>query len=129
MTLRQEKQLSCPAGVRVSDWFRNVEAAGIAEVVIGRRRFPVTHRVLDDEEASRVLADYERRNRWIAPVVRKVLGALVGWNYDGSEQSRRSLVLGATADGGKSFTPWSLRESHAPRSSSVGVLGRDLVAF
>jgi len=75
-----------------SDWFRNIEAAGSAEVVIGRRRFPVTHRVLDEDEASRVLADYERRNRWIIPVVRKVLGALVGWNYDGSEQSRRSLV-------------------------------------
>jgi deazaflavin-dependent oxidoreductase (nitroreductase family) len=75
-----------------SDWFRNIEAAGIAEVVIGRRRFSTTHRVLDEEEASRILADYERRNRWITPIVRKVLGALVGWKYDGSEQSRRSLV-------------------------------------
>jgi deazaflavin-dependent oxidoreductase (nitroreductase family) len=75
-----------------SDWFLNVEAAGTAEVIVGRRRFPVTHRVLDIEQASRILADYERRNRWVFPVVRKVLGALVGWNYDGSEESRRSLV-------------------------------------
>jgi deazaflavin-dependent oxidoreductase (nitroreductase family) len=75
-----------------TDWFRNVAAAGNAEVVIGRRRFPVTRRVLDEDEAGRVLADYERRNRWIIPVVHKVLGALVGWTYDGSEQGRRSLV-------------------------------------
>ena len=75
-----------------SDWFRNIEAAGTAEVVIGRRRLPVTHGVLDVEEASQVLADYERRNRWIGPIVRTALGALVGWKYDGSENSRRSLV-------------------------------------
>ena len=75
-----------------SDWFRNIEAGGTAEVVIGRRRVPVTYRVLDVDEASRILADYERRNRWIAPIVRKVLGALVGWKYEGSEESRRSLV-------------------------------------
>ena len=39
-----------------------------------------------------MLAGYERRNRWVAPVVRAVLSRLVGWHYDGSESARRRLV-------------------------------------
>lgn len=39
-----------------------------------------------------VLADYERRNRWIRPVVRAVLSRLARFTYDGSELSRLSLV-------------------------------------
>jgi hypothetical protein len=39
-----------------------------------------------------VLADYERRNRWIAPLVRWVLSRLVGWRYDGSDDARRRLA-------------------------------------
>ena len=39
--------------------------------------------------ASLMLADYERRNRWVAPLVRRVLSWLVGWRYDGSDGARR----------------------------------------
>jgi hypothetical protein len=39
-----------------------------------------------------VVADYERRNRWVAPVVRRVLSWLVGWPYDSSDAARRQLV-------------------------------------
>jgi hypothetical protein len=39
-----------------------------------------------------VLADYERRNRWIAPLVRWVLSRLVGWRYDGSDDAHRRLA-------------------------------------
>jgi hypothetical protein len=48
--------------------------------------------MLAPEEASEALADYERRNRWLAPVVRWVLSRLVGWRYDGSAPARLRLV-------------------------------------
>jgi hypothetical protein len=64
----------------------------VLEVAIGRRRFRPAHRVLDPEEAATVLADYERRNRWITPIVRRVLSWLVGWTYDGTDDARRRLV-------------------------------------
>jgi deazaflavin-dependent oxidoreductase (nitroreductase family) len=74
------------------DWYRNVRADGATEVAIGRRRFRPAYRVLGEAEAVRTLAAYERRNRWLAPVVRRVLGWLVGWHYDGSPGARRRLV-------------------------------------
>ena len=40
-------------------------------------------RVLGPREAVAVLADYERRNRWVAPLVGRVLSWLVGWRYGG----------------------------------------------
>ncbi len=77
---------------RSAVWFRNVQAGGAAQVAVGRRRFAPEHRVLGADEAARVIAAYERRNRWVAPVARRVLGWLVGWDYDGSEAARRRLV-------------------------------------
>lgn len=35
----------------------------------------------------------ERRNRFIATVVRAVLSRLVGWRYDGTDAARRRLVV------------------------------------
>ena len=77
---------------RSSDWYRNLRAQEATEVVVGRRRFRPVHRELDEQAAARVLAEYERRNRWLSPVIHRVLGALVGWRYDGSEEARRRLV-------------------------------------
>ena len=77
---------------RSADWYRNVQAASAIEVVVGRDRFAPVHRELDEAEAIAVLADYERRNRWVAPVVRRVLSWLVGWDYNGSDDARRRLV-------------------------------------
>src|SRR4051794_24499157 len=50
------------------------------------------HRVLGGAEAAVVLADYEHRNRVVAPRLRWVLSRLIGWRYDGSENARRRLV-------------------------------------
>lgn len=75
-----------------ADWYRNVRAGAPTEIVIGRRRYAVEHRVLDEDEAHAVIERYEVRNRWMRPIVRKVLSAPVGWRYDGSEESRRRLV-------------------------------------
>jgi hypothetical protein len=38
------------------------------------------------------LADYERRNRIAAPLVRAVLSRLAGFRHDGSDAARRRLV-------------------------------------
>jgi deazaflavin-dependent oxidoreductase (nitroreductase family) len=75
-----------------SDWYRNIQANPASGVVVGRHRFSPQHRVLDEPEAAAVVADYERRNRWVMPVVRRVLSKLLGWHYDGSEDARRRLV-------------------------------------
>jgi len=78
---------------RSADWYRNVQAHPAVEVAIGRRCFRPAYRVLDESEALTALADYERRNRWVTPVIiRRMLSWLVGWEYDGGENSRRQLV-------------------------------------
>lgn len=77
---------------RSADWYRNVQAAPAVQVAVGRERFRPGHRELGESEALTVLTDYERRNRWIAPIVRKVLSWLVGWDYNGSDEARRRLV-------------------------------------
>jgi len=77
---------------RDADWLRNIGGNPAAEVVIGAQHFAVAHRFLGEEEAVRAIAGYERRNRLIAPVIRAVLSRLLGWRYDGSEDSRRRLV-------------------------------------
>jgi deazaflavin-dependent oxidoreductase (nitroreductase family) len=76
-----------------ADWYRNIQAHEALEVAINRRRFRPSHRVLDAAEAAAVLADYERRNRWIAPIVHRVLSWLIGWHYDGTDEARRRLVV------------------------------------
>ncbi|MDN5796229.1 MAG: nitroreductase family deazaflavin-dependent oxidoreductase [Intrasporangium sp.] len=75
-----------------ADWLRNLKAAGSAEVSFGAGPRRAAYRILPVEEAEQVIADYERRNRLLAPVVRPVLSQLVGWDYDGSTPARRRLV-------------------------------------
>jgi deazaflavin-dependent oxidoreductase (nitroreductase family) len=75
-----------------ADWLRNIRVRPAVELQVGRRRFVPVHRELDEREADAVLAEYERRHRWIAPVVRAVLSRLVGWRYDGTPDARRRLV-------------------------------------
>jgi deazaflavin-dependent oxidoreductase (nitroreductase family) len=75
-----------------ADWFRNIEARPPVEVIVGVRRFPAVHRVLGEDEAVSVIAGYEHRNRLAAPVVRFLLGKLLGWRYDGSDFARRRMA-------------------------------------
>ena len=77
---------------RSADWYRNLLAHGAVQVAIAGERFRPAHRVLGEPEAVAVLADYERRNRFAAPVVRRTLSWLVGWNYDGTDDARRRLA-------------------------------------
>ncbi|MDQ2759263.1 MAG: nitroreductase family deazaflavin-dependent oxidoreductase [Actinomycetota bacterium] len=75
-----------------AQWYRNLLAHEAIEVAIGRDRFTPTHRQLDTTEASTVLAQYEYRNRFAAHIIRRLLGWLVGWPYDGTQDARRRLV-------------------------------------
>ncbi len=77
---------------RSAQWYRNLQAHPAVEVVVGRRRFRPVHRELGESEAAAVLAAYEGRNRWVRPVVHRMLSWLVGWRYDGSDAARRRLV-------------------------------------
>jgi deazaflavin-dependent oxidoreductase (nitroreductase family) len=75
-----------------ADWLLNLQAAGFGEVETGRRRFLADHHRLTVDQAERVLAAYERRNRSIRPILRAVLSRLLGWPYDGSVAARRHAV-------------------------------------
>jgi deazaflavin-dependent oxidoreductase (nitroreductase family) len=77
---------------RNADWFRNIEANDTAEITIGRQTFPVEHRLVDEQDATEVQSDYERRNRWLRPIVRRVISQIAGVGYDGSEQSRQPVL-------------------------------------
>jgi deazaflavin-dependent oxidoreductase (nitroreductase family) len=75
-----------------ADWYRNIHANAPVEIVVGRRRFAPVFRTVDEAEAVAVLDAYERRNRWVRPLVRMGLGRLAGHRYDGSEAARLDLV-------------------------------------
>ncbi len=75
-----------------ADWLRNIEVTPSSEVIIGRQRFVAASRLLDVEEAISVVERYERRNWFLAPIVRVVLSSLLGWAYRGSESDRRRLA-------------------------------------
>ncbi len=77
---------------RESDWVRNIEATPREEVTVGLQHFVASHRFLDEDEATRVISDYEYRNRFIKPIVRRGLSWILGWQYHGSESDRRRLV-------------------------------------
>ena len=73
-------------------WLRHIQANDQLEVSIGRTFFAGSYRLLGPEEAIAVLADYERRNIAMRPLVRAVLGRLGDGRFDGSYAARRRLV-------------------------------------
>jgi deazaflavin-dependent oxidoreductase (nitroreductase family) len=77
---------------RSAQWYRNLQVHEAVEVAIAGERFAPVHRELSTNEAASVIADYERRNRHLAPVIRHLLSWLVGWRYDGTESARHRLV-------------------------------------
>jgi deazaflavin-dependent oxidoreductase (nitroreductase family) len=76
-----------------ANWLRNLEAAERAAVTIGVQHFVAVYRRLSVDEAMRVVETYERRNRLAAPIVRFVLGRLLGWKYRGTDTDRRRLAM------------------------------------
>ncbi len=95
-----------------AQWYRNLLARPAIEVAIGRQHYTPIHRELSEPEAVPVLAEYERRNRLVAPTVRRVLSWLVGRRYDGTETARRQLV--------SDLPVIRLRPADAPTSTTTG---------
>jgi deazaflavin-dependent oxidoreductase (nitroreductase family) len=77
---------------RNSDWLRNIEATPGPEVVIGSQYFIASHRFLGEKEAMEAVRSYERRNRFVAPIVRWALSRLLGWRYRASDDDCQRLV-------------------------------------
>ena len=75
-----------------SHWLRNIEAMSGEEITVGSQHFIALHRFLGEEEATKVIRDYERRNRVMTPIVRRGLTWLLGWQYHGAEGDRLRLV-------------------------------------
>jgi deazaflavin-dependent oxidoreductase (nitroreductase family) len=76
-----------------ADWFRNIEAGGIAGLWDGRKRYPgASFRVLEPDEATEILARYEQEHPGTAK--RTLPRMLPG--YDGSEAMRQQLAASAT---------------------------------
>jgi deazaflavin-dependent oxidoreductase (nitroreductase family) len=75
-----------------AQWLRNVLVAGEAEIEIAHERWAASVRVLGPSEAAAVLADFERRNRFVLPLARRLLSRLGRFEYDGSEDARRELA-------------------------------------
>jgi deazaflavin-dependent oxidoreductase (nitroreductase family) len=77
---------------RNSDWLRNIETTPNEEIDLGAAHFKACHRFLGEEEALNVVRNYELRHRLMFPMVRWVLGQLLGWPYRGSNEDQRRLV-------------------------------------
>lgn len=75
-----------------SHWLLNIQTQRPIEVVIGSRRFGAVYRILGEEEAVAAIMRYQHHHRLIAPLIRSVLGRLVGWHYDGSPAYTRRPV-------------------------------------
>jgi len=89
--LTEESLVDAGWGRRTA-WLHNVEAGLANEVWTGRQRYAPTYRILPPDESERLFADYERRNRLIAPIIQGVLSRLLGWRYDGTPAARRRAV-------------------------------------
>lgn len=75
-----------------SDWYRNVRAGGPVAVDFGRGSRPARARVVPPDEGAVVLAAYERRYGLLRPLLRRVLSALAGFPYRGTDDDRRRVV-------------------------------------
>lgn len=75
-----------------ADWYRNVLAAGGAQLNFGRGASPAAYRIPSPEEAERIFRDYDKRNWLIRPGVRLTLTLLLGWRFDGSDDAVARMV-------------------------------------
>lgn len=75
-----------------ANWYENIVAGGAVEIAIANKRFHPSVRPLEPQEAARVLAEYEHRNRLLTPIIRAVLTRLAPFSYDGSPPARLRLV-------------------------------------
>jgi deazaflavin-dependent oxidoreductase (nitroreductase family) len=67
-----------------ADWFLNIQDNSRLRVHIGGSSFDAQHRMIPLSEAATLLGEYQNRHQIVAPLVRRVLTRLLGWDYDGS---------------------------------------------
>lgn len=77
---------------RRSDWYRNIQANSARQVVVGRRTFTPVFRELSDQDAVRLLVDYEQRRWWWGPLLPWRMTKLLGEPYRPSRERRLSVV-------------------------------------
>jgi deazaflavin-dependent oxidoreductase (nitroreductase family) len=90
LTLDGERYLVAPRGQ--AQWVRNLRAAGVATLRVGRRTEPVTAVELDDEAKLAVLRAYLERWKWE-----------VGQFLDGLDHTADDAALRAAAPGFPAF--------------------------
>lgn len=78
---------------RRADWYHNLRAHPPLMITLGRHSFRPSHAELPEDDAVAVFADYEeRRCRRTKSIEWALVTHMVGWRYDGSDESRRRLV-------------------------------------
>lgn len=71
-----------------ADWYRNIQASPPLEVQTGRLHYVPRYRFLTPEQTYQAWTDFERAH----PLEARVAVRLMGWEYDGTETSRRGLA-------------------------------------
>jgi len=71
-----------------ADWYRNLQAGGLAAVWLGSKRHQAMVRFLDAPEAADVMARYEAAH----PKAATKLFASMGVSYDGTDEGRIELM-------------------------------------
>ncbi len=71
-----------------ADWFRNLKAEPVLEIQVRNRRWVPQQRFLDNAEAARRFAGYERDH----PGTARRLLASMGNSYDGTDEGRVAMM-------------------------------------
>lgn len=71
-----------------SDWFRNIMRTPEVVIQVGNCRYAAIARRLSPDEGEAELRDYARRH----PTALRELSRLIGYEYDGSEESLRRMA-------------------------------------
>jgi deazaflavin-dependent oxidoreductase (nitroreductase family) len=77
---------------RATQWLQNVQADHAVEIQVGRTAYPPVWRIVGLDEARWTLREYLDRNRRGGPIIRRVLGGMLGWPFDGSDAALNRAI-------------------------------------
>lgn len=77
---------------RATQWLQNVEAGKALEIQVGRTAYPPVWRIVGLDEARWTLREYLYRNRRGGPIIRSVLGGMLGWPFDGNDAALNRAI-------------------------------------
>ena len=69
-----------------------VEAGKALEIQVGRTAYPPVWRIVGLDEARWTLREYLYKNRRGGPIIRSVLGGMLGWPFDGSDAALNRAI-------------------------------------